>query len=560
MDTMSKYMILIRHFMVRLANNELVSFQDERQDMQAAGFAMLTIGGGLLAHMVFGKFLLVHSSIKITSTWTEHTYFFGFLMAVTGLVSLTVWDHFFLDRFDFQNLAALPLKSRTLFIARFLSTLLFVMVIGIALNLFSSFVVYMYLAENLLIHPLRFMAAHVVSSFLAVLFVVFAVAAIQGIAMRLFKPQLYRRVKFWMQVLFLMVFVSVFVWTPGFYPLLRELKATDSFLFYLYPPSWFGSLHEWIAGALDPFHSRLGAQTLVLVICCLALYMSTIPRSMKLHLQMSEEQKNMGRPSLKRRGLWPRVTGLVFKDSIQLGIFEFIVHTLRRSRRHQFYLVLVLSASIGFALTQLVFMFVKRGAGYINSIQIPLLSLPFILGFCVLTGIRILVELPISPSANWVFKMTETSETSGYSAGLKKTVIILFVIPLFGLMAPLYLSIWPLATTVFFLGYCLLVILAMVELFFLDYRKIPFASVYNPASTDLKVSGMLQLGVFAIYLYLFTTIGLWLILKPVYNLVFYMGAGLFFWGLRWRERKFSRSGLVFFQESQPVMLSLNLSQ
>lgn len=557
---MSKYMILIRHFMVRLANNELVSFQDERRDMQAAGFALLTIGGGLLAHMVFGKFLLVHSSIKITSTWTEHTYFFGFIMAMTGLVSLMVWDHFFLDRSDFQNLAALPLKTRTLFIARFLSTLLFVMVIGTALNLFSSFVVSMYLAENLLIHPFRFMTAHVVSSFLAVLFVAFAVAAIQGIAMRLFKPRLFRRVKLWMQVLFLMVFVSVFVWTPGVYPLLRELKAVDSFLIYLYPPSWFGSLHEWMAGSPDPFHWRLGALALAFVICCPALYMSTIPRSMKLHLDMSEEQKNMGRVSSKRRGLWPRVTGLVFKDSIQLGIFEFIVHTLRRSRRHQFYMALVLSASIGFVLTQLVFMFVKRGAGYVHSIQIPLLSLPFILGFCVLAGIRFLVELPVSPSANWVFKMTETSETSGYCAGLKKTVVILFVIPLFGLMAPLYLSIWPLATTVSFLGYCLLVILAMVELFFLDYRKIPFASVYNPASTDLKVSGMLLLGVFAIYLYLFTTIGFWLILKPVYNLVFYMGAGLFFWGSRRRERKFSRSGLVFFQESQPVMLSLNLSQ
>ena len=429
---MSKYMILIRHFMVRLTNNELVSFQDERQDMLAAEFAMLTIGGGLLAHLVFGKFLLLHSSVKITSTWTEHSYFLGYIMAMTGLVSLMVWDHFFLDRADFQNLAALPLSMRTLFIVKFISTLLFVLVIGIALNLFSSVVVYFYLVEKLLVLPLQFLLAHVVSSFLAVFFMAFAVAAIQGIAMRLCKPPLYRRVKVWMQVLFLLVFVSVFVWNPGVYPLLPELKATGSFLIYLFPPCWFSALNEWLAGSPDPFYFPQVGLAIAAMLVAMLLYGATIPGSLKLHLQSFEGQKNRGRVTSKPGKLRIRLKGLVFRDSIHLGIFNFTLHTLRRSRRHQFYLVLALSLSLALALA-----------------RFSLLSFPFILGICLLAGFRILVELPVFPSAN-------------------------------------------------FLEYCLL--------------------------------------------------------------VFYMGAGLFFWGLKRRERKFARSGLVFCQETQPIMLSLNLSQ
>ncbi len=549
---MSKYMILIRHFLVRLANNESVSFQDERQDMHASGFAVLTIGGALIAHFVFKKFLLFHSSIKVPTTWTEHSCFFAMTMALTGLVSLMAWDHFFLDRSDFQNLVPLPLNMRTLYIAKFASTVLLVLLAGVAVNLLSTAVIWLYLVEKLLIHPFRFIAAHAVSSTLAVLFAVFAVAALRGVVMVLCPPRLYERVKAWMQGLLSMAFISVFVWFPKVYSLLPELRADDSSLVYLCPPCWFSALHHAMTGSTDPFHSPLAAIALISLAGSIILYLLTLPWSLTLQQRLPVKQKN-GK-------LLRRVAGLFFRDSRQMGIFHFIIHTLRRSQRHKFYTALFTMAVSGYALGRLGYIYVMQGAGFFNSFQIPLLSLPFILGFLVLTGVRFLVEIPVSPSANWMFRITETCDQTGYMAGVKKTVILLFLLPLFVSLLAFYVTIWPFGTGVVFSVYCLVVYLAMLEIFFLEYRKIPFASVYNPGFLDFKATGILFFLVFTIYLYLFMTMGLLLILNPVYNLPFYVGAGLFFWGLKRRERELARSGLVFFQESEPVMLSLNLSQ
>ncbi len=553
-------MILIRHFVLRFADNDLMSFEHERRESQLVLLAALTMVSGAVAHLIFFKFLLLHSSVKIASIWPEKTYFLSYVMALSGMLCIIARDNLFMDRSDFANLAVLPLKRQTLFAAKFCGTLFYIFLIAAAMNLFSTLVITFYLMEKLLQPPLYFVLIHLISNFLAILFVFLAIAALQGILMVFLRGRWFRRISALMQGALLIGFISVFVWFPKLYPSLPQLKAGHSLFLYLYPPSWFAGLHERLSGSVDPLYGRLALLGVLVICLAVLIYGLTLPFSLKRYLQRADFRESTVSLFRPLRRLTGRLKDVFLKEPVERGIFHFFMLTLRRSKKHRFYLTLMMALPVGFVVSQAVYLFSRKGLHYFEAVNVPMLYFPFILSFALIGGLRILVELPVNANAHWLFQVSENFRRHLYAAGLKKALCCAAVLPLFLILSVVYLYFWKPGIALQHSLYCLVTLLLMVEVFFLGYRKVPFAAVYNPEATNLKATWPLFLLIFLIYSFVFFKLGLLLLLKPQYNILFYPAAFLLHLGLKWYENKNGKSGLVFVEESPPLMLSLDLGR
>lgn len=555
-----RFLILVRHFIFRFANNDFLSFETERRESQMFLVAAIMMVAGVVAHQIFFKFLLLPASVKVTSIWPEKTHFLTYVMALTGIISIIIRDNLFLDRRDFQNLMVLPLTRSILFEAKFCSTLFFIILAAIAMNLLSTLVISFYLLEKLLTPPFYFVLIHIATSFLAVAFVFLAIAMIQGLLMVLLKGKLLRLVTSLIQTLMLIGFVSVFAWFPKVHSSLPEMKAADSLFLYLFPPCWFSGLHEWLAGSVDTLFGRQAMLVVLALLSSTLVYGVTLTASVKRYLTRSDFQGGAAILFEPLKRSFNRLKDIFLRNTVERGIYDFFVQSLRRSRKHQFYLLLIMSLPVGFVVSQIAYMYSRRGSQYLHEISLNMLIYPFLLGMALIGGIRILVELPVESNAHWLFQVTENRQLQLYSSGLKKALFCVAVLPLFIVFAVFYLLCWDTGPALLHSFYYLAVLILLTKLLFMNYRKVPFASVYNPGVVNLKATWPLFIICFLLYSFIFAILGLLLILKPQYNLLFYPAVFLFHLVIRRFESRYDGTGLVFVEESPPLMLSLNLGK
>src|SRR5262249_17669573 len=124
------------------------------------------------------------------------------------------------------------------------------------------------------------------------------------------------------------------------------------------------------------------------------------------------------------------------------------------------------------------------------SMPLSMLALQLLLVGVVLTGFRHAVRVPAETGANWTFHLAWAGDETPYLTGVKRAALVTLVAPTVLLL---------LAMDVFVLGARLAVVhaafggveaLLLVEILFLRYRKLPFASSYV-RSEDLKSVGPL---------------------------------------------------------------------
>ena len=112
--------------------------------------------------------------------------------------------------------------------------------------------------------------------------------------------------------------------------------------------------------------------------------------------------------------------------------------------------------------------------------SLALLSIPFILSYCLVLGMRFAFEVPLDLSANWIFKLWIAPD-SDQPRHLARKVLLLFSL---GPLVPLCLLystlLWGWVTailqTAIFIGFTAL----LIDVLLLTFRKIPFTCTYPP--------------------------------------------------------------------------------
>jgi len=538
-------LVLVKHFVLRFIKNDSLEFEDQRTELLTFALAFLAGGGAYIAR------------------YTEKFYFMTIMMTVTAIFCVVNWDNIFLDSKDYLNLTGLPVKSRTLYIGKFLSILVVVGALSLAFSLPASFT-YTYLETmGRDVFFFYYWFSLLVTYFLANLFVFLLVAALQSLLMFLLKGKTLMKISLLLQVTLLVGLASVFVWFPKMYDAVPRLSSTFSPVHYYFPPLWFNGLHEKIIGGSAEVYSLHFYISMAALIIPLVLYGLSLPLGFR-HLNRSTNGKKSLRLFMHRLTVPVKklFNALFLRDAVQRAVFYFFINTLKRSRKQKIHLALVMALPVGFVLTYMIFLHNQIGLSNFNHLNLDMIAFPFILYFFLIIGLRTLVEHPVALDSNWVFKITQQPETRHYIKGVKKAMFFYAIFPLCLLLFTFYLYFWQFAPAVSHSVYGLLTALLLLEVFFFDYRRIPFATLYNPGAVNFKLVWPVFLVLFLVYYFLFIRVGLWLLLKPRGNLTFYLIGGIIFIWFRWYRYKNKGMYLVFDEDEEelnPAMLSLNLS-
>jgi hypothetical protein len=180
-ENSKQFYVLLRHFVLRMFNNDILKYENQGRERVIVVLTILSIAGGYVTHKLLVHYLFpALSGVNINAIWVKKTVFLTLTMALTGIITVFSWENIFPDRKDYMNLLVLPVKMSTLFAAKFFSLLIFVGLLSIAFNIFSLFIFTFYLAPFAKVNLFYFGFSHLITSFLANLFVFLVAACLQS--------------------------------------------------------------------------------------------------------------------------------------------------------------------------------------------------------------------------------------------------------------------------------------------------------------------------------------------------------------------------------------------
>jgi hypothetical protein len=327
------------------------------------------------------------------------------------------------------------------------------------------------------------------------------------------------------------------------------------------PPVWFLGLYRAMLGYSDPmyfFLARRALEGLGLVGGISALtYLASYRHHFKSTLDVA--QPAASEPWLLTQR-FRRMAGKVFlKKSLERVSFVFVFDTLRGSRKHRLLLSAYTGVGAAVVLESLAAL-LAHGTARSDRMAI-LLSAPLLLSFFVISGLRIVFELPAEIEARWVFQLTENKTSPELTSGVRKAMLSAGFLPILTLLVPvwiLHLSFWQ-AAAAFFLD-CLLAIL-LAEAMLVNYQKIPFTCSFHATQSRSIILGSICWAAFTSYAYALAKAEGWALQHPAPLVVF---LGLLIVGLGWikfKNQQFSQEDhpVVFSEEREPAVLTLDLN-
>lgn len=540
-NILNRFRALVKHFALRYINNDALLFDRQRRVNLIAWFSLLAAATGFFSHLLLRLYLfgLKPDPLQI---WHEKTYFMTVMMALVGILVTVMWDNLTPDHRDYTNLSAMPVDPPTIFLAKSTSVLVFVGWGTLILNVFSTFIFSFYLTRQLNLHPFSIGATHLLTHFLAYLFVFFLIGCIQGIIRVLCNPKWYRHMSTFIQTAFLALFISILIWFPGVYPLLDSLKRDTSLLVYLFPPFWFVGWGETLMGRSDSTFSVYGHIIMIAFAVPVGIYLLSIPRFFRKHHKTRQVPRTVLRPSKLKTFLKKGFDALILRNPLERGSFYFSLKTLNRSRKHKMQLltfVIIPTILIFIALT---FLYLKFESGFFKTVNIYLIAMPLILVFFLVCGIRMTITHVVHPPANWIFVLNPREESNFFLSGVKKAFAFSIVLPPMLAFFFIYLYLWDIGAAAGHTFYCLACASFLMNLVFIHYSGIPF--IDSPKKSNGRLSGFAFLIGFLGFSYLFSALGLYLLKNPAYYILFYFSLILVFLILKWIDFYYHRR-LVF---------------
>ncbi len=558
------YKVLIRHFFGRFFDNELVSPQGEMHASISKVIALLSTPG-LICFWLLPKYTALSTqppAIAEAASLPDKLFFLTFSMVVMGFVTVLEWDALFPDRRDFSILIPLPIRLPEIFGAKIVSLCAFVLLFFVASNAISTFF-YPFISMqrgDSFFGVLASMATHATALLAATFFVFFCFVALQGLLMNLLSFRIFRRVSTYIQLLSVFALLLMLLMFLDTSSLLYS--ANNRRLLYFFPPMWFLGLYERMLGQPDPLPgcSEMALRALWLVLGSSALvYIASYQRHVKRSLE-SEEILDVV-PSRISTALCALANRFLVPSPLEQSSFYFTGKTIVRSRQHWLYLAAY--AGVGFALVlqALVGAFSRSSGALTGQPAAALLSVPLILSFFVLSGMRVIFAIPSDLKANWAFQLSEADGRKETLSGVRKAMFAFGVLPLFAALFPAYVFIWDLPMACFHTFFDIVLSLLLIELFLVNFRKIPFTCSYLPGKSNITTLWFLYWLGFALYAYSMASLEAWAFERPTRMAGLYVLGCLSIAAAVYYRNRLLDEGftLVFEEQPEPAVRTLNLS-
>jgi hypothetical protein len=561
---------LVRHFFGGFFDVEIMNTDSDQHLTLVHILAVLAVPGIFLTFPLLDKYAILsyRPAIEFDSAiWKDKCFFLSYAAAVMGFVTVFQWDTLFLGRRDWVVLASLPLRARMILGAKVISLILFLSMFMVDINIVNMiiFPVAAVRIHDQLDYAVWFYITHAASLLGVSAFVFFFLTGLQGLLMNVLPPRAFRRISPYAQFTIMIALLCMLLVFPKISSTLRPLESNHPLFVYLFPPMWFVGFSQAAIGRPEPLFRELSAialpALLSVVAFAAAMYLLSYYRHVKRSLESAVEEVTSRRSKL---GEWISaiLDRTMFRHPLERAVFHFIVKTAFRSRRH--WLILAAYAGVGISLVVNALLILLNRSGY-DGLSRPgpaLLSLPLVLTFFLLAGMRMIFTIPAELRANWVFRITESSEYLRYHIGVRKAMLLLAIIPVLLPTLPLSGVLWDWGTALHHFLYCLALAVLLGEFLLLRFEKIPFTCSYVPGKANLPFYGVGYILAFVIYAYTMSSLE--------YNLLRRPGAYFFFCGVLFtgiillirRRMQIVRDGyqLVYDDRAEPAVTTLGIAR
>jgi hypothetical protein len=406
-------------------------------------------------------------------------YFFIVLsMTVTGAVAVWRWDAIFPDRRDYMNLSPLPISTRMIFLANLVAVLFLVGLIAFDVNAVSCILFPMVVGatQSKFLFFAKFAVVHAIGVVLASIFAFFAVFCILGLLMVMSPPRAFRRCSAYVRGVVVVYLVALLCTTFAVPNALWRTNGRVPSWTYLMPSCWFLGLCQSLRERASPELVELARLALPAVATVVTIAFCTYAIGYRRHFVRIAEIADTDATGADRQ---PSRFGLLLdrvllRTPFQKACFRFITKTLVRSESHR--LVLTAVGGLALVLASQALMDASQSARSWREAALSpdALSIPFILSFLVIVGLRVVFEIPAELRSNWIFQLMLDQDGTECET-LARKVILITVFPWLVLIAFLpymYLGGWVVASlhTVLVIVWAVL----LTNLVLTRFHKLPF--------------------------------------------------------------------------------------
>ncbi len=551
-----QFRILYKAFLLRVVDLELLS-ADADTSRLLGQFAALFAGLSYLFTfwLIFGgggispDFLSVMEHFLIATT-----------MLVVGLVSVLCWESIFPDRRDVLVLAPLPVRVSTLFRAKVSALIAALSLSVLSLNSISGLVWPRFFSITNgggYVGMFHSLAAYWATMLLAAAFMFGCVLGIQGIASLLLPRRQFLRLSALLQVVIFFLFITVYIIEPSLEAPKALVAPENQRLLTWLPSYWFLGLFQQLNGSMLPAFAPLARRAWA------GIAIATVVGATSVLLAYFRMMgKIIETPDIVpggRRANW----SLRFGTMLQTSILLFSVRTLLRSRQHRMLLSSYFGATFAIVLAYLktslkLLKLLHGAAGDAVDVSFFVASI-WVMCFAIM-GVRLVISMPLTLRANWIFRMTEIRGVTAYLSAIRRAFFVLAAIPAWLLMAILFLLRWPTWRIAGHLLLLALVGMIVVELSLYGFHKLPFTCSYLPGQSKVHV---VFWGCLLVWVPLVAArFEMRILNRPLDFIWILVLLALVATGARWRTTAVAKSAekLIFEEEYPPELFTLNLLQ
>ncbi len=563
-DETLQFRVLRRQFLFRVVDLEVLSSSAPGDSSRLLGrfaallvFVSVMLTLGLLG--LNGADLAADARLALT-LHMEHLLIATTMLAV-GTFAVLSWDAMLPERRDAMVLGPLPVRPRTILLAKVAATGTGLALVMIVLNCATGLgwpMAFAMLtpASQSIWGVARWYAAYWFTMFAAAAFVYCGVLALQGVAAQALPRRFFLRASALMQMGTLCLFLCAYFLEPAVTGPATLTAAENHRAVFCVPTYWFLEMFDQLNGSkhavIAPLALRAWIGLAAAACAAAATYALSHDKTMR---KIVEEADIISRgPGLARL--------LRLGDQRQTAIGQFIVRTLARSRQHRliwaFYLGLGLAGTI--SLLQILLQMGRRAANPIwHEANVPLLASSILMMVLTIVGLRVAFAFPLEPKANWIFRVTGTRGGAWLTTAIRRGMLLIAVAPVCMGTALACFALWPWRQAAAHLATLALLGLAAVDIVLYGFRKIPFTCAYLPGKS-------------AIHMIFLAAIGLmWIVgesaeeeqrilQQPVKAMTMVALAAVIAIVVRWRSSVAARSGgeLKFEEEAAPAVMELGL--
>jgi hypothetical protein len=445
---------------------------------------LLALPGGFVSLLLLDKyasFLQWLRGVKgfdaLMVAFSDEYFFIVLSMTVTGAVAVWRWDAIFPDRRDYTNLAHLPVSTRTIFFANFTAALFLAALLAIDVNA-ASCVLFPFVvsaAQPKFVFFLKFAVVHAVGVILASIFAFFAVFAILGLLTALLPPAWLRRISSLVRGVIVVYLVSLLCTSFAISNALLRARDVIPPWMYFFPSCWFVSLCQGLRDRANPAMAQLAKLCLPAIMILFVVSFCAYAIGYRRHFMRIAETSDGGiSVHNPRRWWWAFWDRFLLPTPFQRGCFRFAGKTLLRSESHRLAITGVLGLALVLASQALMSAFENARSVRKAALSPQALSIPFILTFLLILGLRIIFEIPVELRANWIFQSLLDSSHQECRALAGKLILVSVLPWLLTATFVIYFDIAGLTTACLHTLLVLIWALLFTNIMLIRFRKLPF--------------------------------------------------------------------------------------